>query len=373
MHILIHSLYFFPEVGGMENHIFYLAKGLKKAGSQVSLVTTRSNHKFSSFENIEGIQVYRRGFGGKTFIPWIINTFSSIPIFIKLSRRADILHCHDIASAFAGLLAKRIHKKPLVLTIHTSHFLRLSQNPFWKRIFHFFVNEGDRILTPSEEIRRRCLEISPDCSAREIVNRIDTDLFKPTEPILKRNTGEVILLCPRRLYPKNGVEYLIRAMPLIRKEVNAILYITGDGPLRNSLESLSEELEVKPYISFEGTIQNREMPAYYSSSDIVIIPSLLEATSLSALEAMACEIPVAASKVGGLPEIIDEKVGTLFEPRNPEDLSEKVIVLLKRKDRKETGKIARERVVQNWSLKELIQIHLDLYSSLTLHKRYEAV
>ncbi|MCH7761459.1 glycosyltransferase, partial [candidate division TA06 bacterium] len=71
MHILIHSTYFLPEVGGMEHHIYNLAVGLKKKGHHVTLITTRSNRSFPSREIIQGIQVYRKGFGGKNLIAWI--------------------------------------------------------------------------------------------------------------------------------------------------------------------------------------------------------------------------------------------------------------------------------------------------------------
>jgi glycosyltransferase involved in cell wall biosynthesis len=84
---------------------------------------------------------------------------------------------------------------------------------------------------------------------------------------------------------------------------------------------------------------------------------------------MSCELPVAASRVGGLPEIVDETVGTLFEPANPTDLAQKVVALLRRPDLKEIGARARERVVNSWSNERLARRHIEIYQTLLNEKR----
>ncbi len=106
------------------------------------------------------------------------------------------------------------------------------------------------------------------------------------------------------------------------------------------------------------------MPRLLRQADLAVIPSLMEATSIAALEAMACGLPVAASAVGGLPEIIDETVGALFEPGNPESLAQVVAALLDRRDLPELGRAARRRVVEHWSLDRLVERHLEIYRGL---------
>jgi glycosyltransferase involved in cell wall biosynthesis len=90
----------------------------------------------------------------------------------------------------------------------------------------------------------------------------------------------------------------------------------------------------------------------------------MEATSVAALEAMSCGIPVAASRVGGLPEIVDEDVGTLFEPADPEDLAARVSALFARPDLDAMAVRARERVVRSWSLERLARRHVEIYREL---------
>jgi glycosyltransferase involved in cell wall biosynthesis len=110
------------------------------------------------------------------------------------------------------------------------------------------------------------------------------------------------------------------------------------------------------------------MPGILSSADAIVIPSLMEATSVAALEAMSCERPVAASDVGGLPEIVDRTTGTLFEPADPDSLAAAVVALLRRNDRAAMGRTARERVVRNWSLERLAKRHVEIYTGLLNRK-----
>jgi glycosyltransferase involved in cell wall biosynthesis len=97
---------------------------------------------------------------------------------------------------------------------------------------------------------------------------------------------------------------------------------------------------------------------------LAVIPSLMEATSIAALEAMSCGLPVAASAVGGLPEIIDERVGALFAPGDPEALASAVVGLLARSELPELGREGRRRVVANWSLTRMVERHIEIYREL---------
>ena len=126
-------------------------------------------------------------------------------------------------------------------------------------------------------------------------------LTLPARPARPPATERWRLIVPRRLFSKNGVEYLVRAMPYIVAQVDAEAVLIGDGPERTRLEELARELGVADRLSFMGKQPSAAMPGLLSSGDLAVFPSLMEATSVAALEAMACELPVAASRVGGLP------------------------------------------------------------------------
>jgi glycosyltransferase involved in cell wall biosynthesis len=185
------------------------------------------------------------------------------------------------------------------------------------------------------------------------------------EPLLQDpDEGIRRVLVPRRLFPKNGVEYALRALPLILDEVEAEMVLVGDGPERARLERLVGELGVAHRVRFLGARPNREMPAILSSGELAIFPSLMEATSVAALECMSCEVPVAASRVGGLPEIVDDGVGGLFEPADPASLARKVIELLSDPELADRGRAGRARVVAHWSNDRLARRHLEIYQDL---------
>jgi glycosyltransferase involved in cell wall biosynthesis len=174
---------------------------------------------------------------------------------------------------------------------------------------------------------------------------------------------------PRRLFPKNGVEFLVRALPLVAAKVDVEAVVIGDGPERARLERLAAELGVADRLTFLGARAHTEMPGILSSGDLAVIPSLMEATSVAALEAMACELPVAASRVGGLPELVDAEVGGLFEPADPAALARVVVDLLRSRRLRDLGARARRRVVERWSNERLVDRHLEVYQEAIARRR----
>ena len=117
-------------------------------------------------------------------------------------------------------------------------------------------------------------------------------------------------------------------MPEVLSHVDVELVVIGDGPEREALERLSAGLGVTERVAFVGARPHSQMPAWLSSADLAVFPSLMEATSVAALESMACQLPVAASRVGGLPEIVNDDVGALFEPGRVDSLAQAIIDLL---------------------------------------------
>jgi glycosyltransferase involved in cell wall biosynthesis len=367
--ILQQCIYFPPEVGGLESHAYYLCRELVRLGDEVTMVTSRSKPEAPAREVMDGVQVIRTWFPGKSPAGWIAHTLASIPTYLPLARQADVLHAQTFASAPPAMLAQARFGKPMVLTLHTSHFLRLAKRPAWRPVLRRIIRAADWLLAASEEIRDVALELYPHPRAEALTNGVDTELFRPIGAPPRTMDGRRRVIVPRRLFPKNGVEYFIRAMPLLRRELDVEALIVGDGPERPRLEALARELGVADAIRFLGARPNTEMPALYAEADVAVFPSLMEATSVAALEAMSCGRPVAASRVGGLPEIVDEEVGTLFRPADPEDLAARLAALLRDADLAKLGRRARDRVVQRWSLERLARRHQEIYRTLLNESR----
>ena len=364
MKILQQCIYFPPEVGGLESHAFYLCRDLVRLGHDVTMVTSLSKPGLKAEEMMDGVRVIRRWMPNRTQAGWVAHTTRTFPAYLRLAKHADILHAQTFASAPPAMVSKRLYGKPMVLTLHTSHFLQLAQVPAWQPVLRRIVKSADWLLTASAEIRDVALGLYPHPRAEAVTNGVDTAMFAPAAPIMPAVPGVRRVIVPRRLFHKNGVEYFVRAMPLIRRELPIEAILVGDGPERPKLEALARELGVADAVNFMGARPNTEMPGLLASAEVAVFPSLMEATSVAALEAMSTGIPVAASNVGGLPEIVDETVGTLFEPANPEHLAQRLVALLRRDDLGEIGRRARTRVVASWSNERLARRHIEIYETL---------
>ena len=133
-----------------------------------------------------------------------------------------------------------------------------------------------------------------------------------------------------RLSKEKGIKYLIKAMTDITKKIPAVhLNITGGGPEKENLERLIKQLKLEKNVSFIGQIPNKEIERYYKISNILIVPSICEEVfPLVGIEAMSAGRPVIGTRVGGIPEWLDDgKTGFLVDPGNSAQIAEKVIQL----------------------------------------------
>jgi glycosyltransferase involved in cell wall biosynthesis len=196
------------------------------------------------------------------------------------------------------------------------------------------------------------------------VNGVETNIFKPftADKLDPENKDLFKIICTRRFVEKNGIAFAIKAIKKIHTQIKCKLYLVGVGPLEPELKQLVKTLNIEQSVEFLGGQPNSLIPSLLNSSDLVLIPSLLEATSISGLEAMACEKVIVASRVGGLPEIIDETNGYLFDSGDVNGLSEKIL-LAYNADRKSLGANARQKVIKSWSQDALTYRHITIYKN----------
>ncbi|MEK9507145.1 glycosyltransferase family 4 protein [Gemmatimonadota bacterium Y43] len=365
--LVMHCVYFPPEIGGLESHVFHLCRALAERGHRVTMVTSRSKPEFPPHEVMDGVEVWRTWLPARNTVGWATHAFGSIPRMRSVTRDADLVHAQDIASIVPARAAGAGEgaPTPLVTTYHTSHFLKRADSPFWRPIFRRFIQAARYNLAASTEIAEVAEAIAPGTPVEPLTNGVDTGRFHRVDPVMPApEGGRRRIVVPRRLFEKNGVEYLVRAMPLLAEQVDVEAVLVGDGPERARLESLAAELGVGDRVIFLGARPNTEMPGLLSSGELAVFPSLMEATSVAALECMACEVPVAASRVGGLPEIVDDGVGGLFNPADPADLARTVARLLREADLGALGSEARQRVVDHWSNDRLADRHLEIYRAI---------
>lgn len=363
------SIYFPPRLGGVESHVHSLCRGLAARGHEVTVVTSRTEEGGAPHEMLDGMSVRRVYCPSKSLFGWVVNAILTVPVFLRRARRAEIYHAHTIQSTLGPIIARLFFRRPFVVTFHTSHELRMAQKARWRPVLRFLLSRADAIPSTSIELDEAVKSLGLGARSFPVVNGVDTDHFRPVPPRLPSEPGVARLLAVRRLVPKNGLRYLIEAMPLLLARRRAECVLIGEGPLEGELKALARSLGVEGAVRFLGGVANAELPPYFASADVVVVPSLVEATSIAALEAMACARPVAASRVGGLPEIIDESVGTLFEPANPPDLAARVDALLASPEREARGARARARVIERASLAALVDRHERLFEELLAARR----
>jgi glycosyltransferase involved in cell wall biosynthesis len=365
LRVLLHCVYYAPEVGGLESHVTGLATGLVRRGVEVRVVTSRSLPGMQRHEEVDGVGIIRTWLPSRSPAGWIAYALGSVPATRREARWADLVHAQSFASEVPVGIAASAARRPWVASFHTSHFLARARSPVWSPILGRLVRWPDHALAASAEIAQVATGLSGGCPVEALTNGVDTDVFRPAEGSQSSRGDVKTLVVPRRLFQKNGVEFLIRSLPEVRVSFPRLrVLIVGDGPERPRLAALSRALDVEAMVQFLGARPHHEMPSLFRSAEIAVFPSLMEATSVAALEAMSSGLPVVASAVGGLPEIVDREVGALVPPGDPAALAQAITRLLADDARSEKGLRARARVVAMWSNDRLVERHLEIYDDL---------
>jgi len=202
----------------------------------------------------------------------------------------------------------------------------------------------------------------------DILNFCKNDNKKSIRKKYSIKKNEILLFSAGRLIPGKGFEFLIKGFKKALEAYKPLkLMIAGEGILFKELQRLSEQYKIKNKVIFTGKIPHQQLPIYYSSSNIFLLLSSYENYSNAILEAMACELPVIATNVGGFPmQINQNENGFLVTYNNVDELASKILTLAKdKKLREKIGKINREKVVQMNSWEKTTQKVLELYKNVT--------
>jgi len=362
MNILMISLDYPPTVGGITAHVYELCQALKRIGCNVSIATKFIDKDQKAFETLDGVDIYRFDlkFIGFTY-GYQINKFIEN---LTLKKDFDIIHIHGMRP----LEFYNIKDIPLVYTNHTSGYLKRIRKggyriPLLKRLFA----KPKLFLAPSEEL----LDIPFEIPAKKVFisNGVISDKFTRNEKVRSelRNTlgvkdDEILAIITRRMVWKNGVKYLAEATAYVKNNKLKLLFI-GDGEDFEEVKKILEENFKNRFILL-GSKKHHEIIDYYSASDLSILPSLMEATSISGLEAMAASLPLVGTNVGGIPVLIKDGInGYLCEPENPQDLAKKIDILLEN-DYIEMGNKSKEFVNQSFDWLKIAEHTLNEYKEL---------
>lgn len=329
-----------PFTGGAEKHIHLLAKNLVKDGYHVRVVC--SNYKrldswCAEMKN-DGIETIRVNVSHK-HDP---RHYFQLKKIIK-KHEPELLHLHlwnPGACRYAFWAGSK--KTPIIATEHDPFILKGLKKNFKKNA----LNKTVHTITVSEKNYEQMLKWYPELKNQMSVihNGIDLEAFekelfhfttqekqKIRTQLFEAGSDDKILLTVAALHPRKGLKYLLKALKnIVEQKTGVKLAIVGEGPEQKDLEKLTEKLKLQKHVRFLGHQEN--IPKLLKSADLFVLPSLKEAFGLVLLEAMAAQLPIVATNVGGIPEIVeDRKSGFLVEPKNPDILAKTVLMLLNNK------------------------------------------
>lgn len=202
---------------------------------------------------------------------------------------------------------------------------------------------------------------------------VDIEKFKNLN--LEKKENKIVIGIVKTLEPKYGIEYLIRAIKELEKIIDEEnlekieVKIYGKGYLKESLENLAKELNIKEKIKFEGFILNSEVPKVINEMDIFVVPSVLDSESfgVAAVEAMACEVPVIVSDADGLKEVVVEnETGFIIPKKDYKSIAENIEILIKDNElRKKLGRAGRKRVLELYDWDKNVENMIKIYEEIT--------
>ncbi len=357
---------------GLVNHVMEIAKRIKLAGNQVAIISRETKVRSRN------IEIYKLGVPGN-HIPLLRNLvfpFRSLRVLEKF----DLVHTQYHPGIFAGAVASEFLEKPHVFTYHGFAPVRAWRHYKQKlkmidhRMGAFFALRTDvrKILTVSHFLKAELMKryFVKEDKIQVIYNGVDTERFnlkingKGLRKLYKLQECPVVLYLGR-LAPYKGVQFLIKAIPLVLRELPEAKFLIG-GAMRYDVADLSRltrKLNVKDSLVFTGYVSPQDLPKLYACCDVFCYPSLWEGFGLTPAEAQACGKPVVAFNTCALPEVVENmQTGFLVEPRNVEALAEALVSLLIDKERLfRMGVNARERVLRLFSWDKAAEQTLQIY------------
>ncbi len=286
------------------------------------------------------------------------------------AERLDLLHVHyAIPHSVSALLARMMaapRRLPFITTLHGTDITLVGNDRSFLPITKFSIEQSDGVTAISHNLKQRTIEEFDIQRPIEVIpNFVNCDLYCRKPDAARRAewaaNGEPILMHLSNFRPVKRVTDVIEIFALVRKKMAAKLVLVGDGPERSAAEYLVRKKNLRKDVHFLGK-QDR-VYELLSQADVFVLPSDNESFGLAALEAMACEVPVIATNVGGVPEVVEHGVdGFLFTPREVEIGARYALEILSLPDRgRAMGQRARVNARKKYCANDVIPKYEEYY------------
>jgi N-acetyl-alpha-D-glucosaminyl L-malate synthase BshA len=348
----------YASLGGSGVVATELAHALALRGHVVHLISTDEPFRWRT--GIEGLSFERVTTPAYPLFrePQYLLALSTAIVRIAREHRLDIVHAHyAVPHATAAYLADEIlaaddYPNPprTVTTLHGTDITLIGRDPSYTRVVAFSIERSHAVTAVSNSLRLRTIDaLSITRDIRVIPNFLDCEEYR-RQPLpglaerLRRNGSDPIVMHASNFRPIKRVGAVIDIFRSIRERVPARLVLIGDGPDLTAAAQRAADYGLRDAIEFAG--EQHDLVPWLSAADLFLLPSQEESFGLAALEAMACEVPVVASRVGGLPEVIEDGVTGFLCPLDAIDLmAARGVELLRDPDRRaRMGRTAAEHV-----------------------------
>ncbi len=329
----------YPTFGGSGVVATELGIALAKEGHHVHFITYSQPTRLDFFnENLFYHEVDIRTYPLFKYPPYELALASKMSDVVRYEG-LDILHVHyAIPHASAAYLTKQILQTegidiPIATTLHGTDITLVGKDPSYAPVVTFSINQSDGVTAVSDSLKEDTyshFKVTKDIKV--IPNFIDLERFKKQKKDHFKTAicpnGEKLVVHTSNFRKVKRVDDAVRIFKKIREEIPAKCLLVGDGPERANIEKLCREIGNCDDIRFLGKLDAVE--EVLSVADLFLMPSESESFGLAALEAMACEVPVISSNVGGLPELnIHGETGFLSDVGNIDEMTSNALHILK--------------------------------------------
>jgi phosphatidylinositol alpha-mannosyltransferase len=354
MKILFISDFYYPHIGGVTEHIYHLANEFERMGHQVSILTANIEGNLKPDER----RVIRLG---KSMVIPMNQSNARITGWVNLSllsdvvNKYDVVHIHGIIAPTLPLLSLKVSKKVNIFTFHPTFDSSNLYKIFKKYLKHYFEKIDGKIAV-SITARDSICKYFPD-DFRIIPNGVDPNRFKPSGE--KRNPFDILFV--GRIEPRKGLQFLVDALPVIKKEFpKTRLTVVGGGYKEMKLNIPTE---IKDSIEFLGFVPPSDLPGVFSKASLFVSPAVSgESFGIVLLESMATETPVIASDIPGYRCVVkDGYNGVLVAPGDSKDIARKIVELFKDKSLHKTLIKGGLYTVKKYSWSHIAEDIIDFY------------
>jgi N-acetyl-alpha-D-glucosaminyl L-malate synthase BshA len=328
----------YPTFGGSGVVATELGKALAKEGHKVHFITYSQPGRLDFLsDNLFYHEVSIRTYPLFEYAPYELALASKMVSVVK-NEGLDLLHVHyAIPHASAAYMAKQILKTqgihiPVITTLHGTDITLVGRDASYEPVVTFSINESEGVTAVSEDLKRETYEhFKITNEIRVIPNFIDLEKFKKQKKDHFKKAicpnGEALIVHTSNFRKIKRIPDVVKVFYNIHKEIPSKLLMIGDGPERTEAELQCRELGIHDAVRFLGKLEAVE--EVLSVADLFLMPSEAESFGLAALEAMACEVPVISTNVGGLPELnIQGVTGFMSNIGDVEDMTRKSLFIL---------------------------------------------